>query len=107
MSSDDHQKDPFPSSFLSSCSSGGIGRLIVPPEPICLWQHRRAQRKSNPCPVGTAAKGGAEPRASHPEKAPQAPGWVSMVSGVDGASTLVSLVQIGAGFFTFCLSCNT
>src|SRR4051812_43331375 len=47
--SDDHQKEPLPSSFLSSCSSGEIGRLIVPPEPICLWQHRRTQRKSNPC----------------------------------------------------------
>src|SRR3954463_593156 len=50
-----------------------------------------------------AAKGGAEPRASHPDKAPQAPGWVSMASGVDGASTLVSSPQIGEGFFTFCL----
>jgi hypothetical protein len=45
-----------------------------------------------------AASGGAEPRATHPEKAPQAPGWVSMASGVDGASTLVSFPQIGAGF---------
>src|SRR3954467_4223117 len=44
-----------------------------------------------------AAKGGAEPRASHPDKAPQAPGWVSMASGVDGASTLVPSVQIGEG----------
>src|SRR3954470_15145073 len=43
-----------------------------------------------------AAKGGAEPRATHPGKAPQAPGWVSMASGVDGASTMVSSRRIGA-----------
>src|SRR3954447_5000302 len=45
-----------------------------------------------------AATGGAEPRATHPEKAPRAPGWVSMASGVDGASTVVFFPKIGEGF---------
>src|SRR3954454_6341883 len=48
----------------------------------------------NPLPQA-AATGGAEPRATHPENAPKAPGWVSMASGVDGASMLVSFAQIG------------
>src|SRR4051812_16964674 len=63
-------------------------------EPICLWQHQRAQRKSNPCrrQPPKAARSHAQPI---PKKAPKAPGWVSMASGVDGASTLVSFAQIG------------
>ena len=74
-------------------------------EPICLWQHQRTQRKSNPCrrQPPPAARSHAQPI---PKKAPKAPGWVSMASGVDGASTVVPYPQIGEGYHLASFFCN-
>src|SRR3954465_11452001 len=87
------------------------GTLLLPASPSSLVRLERPTFLGADLPMAAptsaaevkplpqaAATGGAEPRATHPEKAPRAPGWVSMASGVDGASTVVFFPKIGEGF---------
>src|SRR3954468_7486359 len=88
---------PFnPSSLVRFGKRSFLGADLSPDRPTSAAEVK-------PLPQA-AATGGAEPRATHPEKAPQVQGWVSIASGVDGASTLVSCPQIGEGFREFCQS---
>jgi hypothetical protein len=86
-----------------SCSLERLDTPDVPRSRSANWQTNARSGSQTPVPQGQPPLAARSHAQAIPIKAPKAPGWLSMASGVDGASTLVFFPRSvrAASFFVF------